>query len=167
MLNKISLFIILIFCCPGFLFAQEQVNLGDKIIGSTFKNLAKTFIASADINALKQNNINRLESMDEEKFNRHYAEAYEIIKNLPGELKYQYGISGNLSKQEAIELIRSVDKKSLYEMIDAVPDKTIALEFKQYLDQEKVRIQKSNIAQEISKFWNNVVNTASASPKQR
>jgi len=141
----------------GYLFAQEKVSIEDKIIGSTFKTLAMAFAVMADIDKLKKNNIEKLNKMDEEKFKRRYAKVYEVIKDLPLELKVSYGITEHMSKEQVIKNIESFDKKKIYETIDFIPDKIIATQFKQYLSEKQQEMRKSNLVEQINKFWNKMI----------
>ena len=145
-------------------FAQENISTADRIIGSTFKVLAKGFVEIADINKLK-NNIDRINKMSEDKFKKRYTEAYKVIKDLPPELKLRYGITEATTKEQIIKDIDSLDKSKIYEIIDSIPDEIIAKQFKQYLSEKKEEIQKSNIVEQINKFWNKMINNVSSRPK--
>jgi len=161
----LSLFLTLILCFKTTAFAQEKVVMEDKIIGSTFKALAKAFIVIADINKLKKNGIDKLNKMDEEKFQRRYAKVYEVIKDLPFRLKVSYGVTEHMTKEQAIKNIESLDKKKIYEIIDLVPDTIIANNFKQYLNKRKQVTQKSNIVEQINKFWNKMLEKINVSTR--
>ncbi|MDO8662992.1 MAG: hypothetical protein Q7K98_07240 [Candidatus Omnitrophota bacterium] len=168
MLKQVGLLLILNLCFQGLIFAEEKAKMEDGIIGSTFKVLAKTFVSVADINKIKKNNIDRLNKMKEEKFKKRYAEVYKVIKDLPVELKIRYGITETMTKEQAIRNIESPDKKIIYEMINSIPDAIIANQFKQYLSGKKQEIQKSNVVEQINKFWKNLIaktNMASPAPK--
>jgi hypothetical protein len=141
----------------SYLFAQEKVRIEDKIIGSMFKILAKTFVVTVDIDKLKKNNIEKLNKMDEEKFRRRYAKVYEVIKDLPPNFKVSYGITEHMSKEQVIKNIESFDKEKIYETIDSIPDKIIATQFKQYLSEKQQEIRKSNLVEQINKFWNKMI----------
>lgn len=165
MLKQIALILILSLCFQSFIFAAEKANLVDKIIGSTFKTLAKAFVLSADMNKLKKNNIDILNKMSEEKFKKRYSGVYKVLKDLPPKLKVEYGITETMSKEQAIKNTESLNKKKIYEIIDSIPDAIIAQQFKQYLNQKKQAIQKSNVVEQIKKFWNKIIGKASSSPK--
>lgn len=170
-MNKRSLVILLLaisLSSQNYVFAEEKASIEDKIIGSTFKALAKTFVAMADIDKLKKNNIDKLNKMDKEKFKKRYAEFYEVIKDLPVELKVAYGIGEAMAKEQAVRNIDSLNKKRIYEIVDSLPDTIITKQFKRYLSQTKQEIQKSNIVEKINKVWNKIVekvNTPSPAPK--
>lgn len=170
-MNKRSLVILLLaisLSSQNYVFAEEKASIEDKIIGSTFKALAKTFVAMADIDKLKKNNIDKLNKMDKEKFKKRYAEFYEVIKDLPVELKVAYGIGEAMAKEQAVRNIDSLNKKRIYEIVDSLPDIIITKQFKRYLSQTKQEIQKSNIVEKINKVWNKIVekvNTPSPAPK--
>ncbi|MCX5704624.1 MAG: hypothetical protein NTZ92_00915 [Candidatus Omnitrophica bacterium] len=154
---KVVLLLVIGLCFQSYTFAQEKISMEDKIIGSTFKTLAKTFVVMVDIDKLKKDNINKLNKMDKEKFIKRYAKAYEVIKDLPPELKISYGITENMPKEQAIKNIESFDKKNIYKLIDSIPDTIIAKQFKKYLSEKKEEVQKSSLVAQINKFWNKMV----------
>lgn len=141
----------------GRVFAQDKLGLDDRIIASTFKGLAKAFVASSDIKKLKKDGIAKLEKMDEEKFKARYRKVFAVIKNLPPMLRLQYGITENLPPQQAIVNIRLLDKNRIYEAIDAVPDAVIAAEFKRYLYQKEQGVKNSPTIESINKLWNRII----------
>lgn len=138
-------------------FAQEEVKVEDMIIGSIFKGLAKVYVTVTDMNKLKKDNIDKLNKMDMEKFQKRYAKIYEVIKAWPPTLKSNYRVTEHMTREQAIKNIESFDKKKIYEMIDAIPDTIITKQFKKYLSEEKQEMQKSNLAEQINKFWNKML----------
>lgn len=164
MLKQISLLLILTLCFEGLVFAQGQTSVEDKIIGSIFKVLAKTFVAVGDINKIKKDNIEVLSKMKEEKFNKRYAQVYNDIKDLPIELKVRYGIGEAMTKKQAIRNIEALDRQTIYEGIDSIPDTFIAHQFKQYLSEKKEEIQKSYVVEQINKFWKNIIEKVNPTP---
>jgi hypothetical protein len=141
----------------SYAFAQEKVSLQDKIIGSTFKTLARGFVAVVDINKFKRDSIKLINKKRPEKYKKEYAKVYEVLNELPPELKTKYGIVENMSKEQVIKNIESLDKKKAYVLIDSVPNAIIAKEFKKYLREKKQEVQESNLVKEINKFWNKAV----------
>jgi hypothetical protein len=162
MKKGVILWLVAALCFPSGLLAQENVSIEDRIIGATFKTLAKAFVAVTDINKLKKDNIDRLKKMDEDKFKRQYAKAYKVIKDLPPEFKVAYGITEHMAKEQAIKDIESLDKKKIYETIDSIPDTIIARQFKQYLSEKKQEMQKSNLVEQINSFWNKIIGKVNA-----
>ena len=138
-------------------FAKEKVSIEDMIIGSIFKSLAKAFVAVTDINKLKKDNIDKLNKMDTDKFRRRYAKVFEVIKDLPPELKSKYGVTVHMTKEQTIKNIESFDKETINETIDSIPDTIIVKQFKKYLSEKKQEIQKGKLAEQINKFWNKIV----------
>jgi len=158
--KQIILALSLALCFQGLVLAEEKVGVEDRIIGSTFKTLAKAFVLAVDINKLKKNNINKLNKMSEEKFSKRYAKAYAIIKDLPPKLKESYGITEAMTKETAIRNTESLDKNKIYEIIDSIPDEVIAKQFKQYLSDVKEDIGKSSAVEQINKLWNKIIGKA-------
>ena len=167
MLNKIILVLIINLSIQGFAFAQEKVRVEDRMIGSAFKALAKAFVMAVDIDRLKKDNADKLKKMNEAKFNKKYAAAFKVIKDLPPKLKADYGITESMTKERAIQNIESLDKKKVYEMIDSIPDEIIAGQFKQYLREKKEEIEKSGIVEQINKFWNKIIGKTVTPPAEK
>ena len=141
----------------SYAFAQEKVSLQDKVIGSTFKTLAKGFVAVVDMDKFKKDSIRQINKKRPDKYKKEYAKVYEVLKELPTELKIKYGIVENMSKEQLIKDIESLDKKKAYVLIDSIPSAIIAKEFKKYLHEKKQRVEESNFVKEINEFWNKVL----------
>lgn len=154
-------------CSQSCILAQDKVNTEDRIIGLTFKALAKAFVAIVDINKLKKSNIDKMMKMKEDKFNSKYAKVYEVIKDLPSELKAGYAVTEHMTKEQAIRNIKSLDKKKIYAMIDSIPDVIIAREFRQYLSKKKQEIQKNNVVGQINRFWAKMMEKVNISVKNK
>jgi ATP-dependent protease Clp ATPase subunit len=137
--------------------AEESVSLEDKVIGGTFKGLAKMYVATCDVNKLKKENIAVMNKMSDEKFNKRYARVYRVIRYMPDKLKSEYGIAENMSREQVIKNINSLDKDRMYEIVDAIPDTAIANEFKRYLDRKKQDIAKSNTFEQVNRFWSDML----------
>lgn len=156
-LTKITLLLMLGTCLHGFIYAQEDISMADKIIAITFKSLAKAYTATVDIDRLKEDGIDKIKKMNDEKFQRRYSQVYAALKDVPLFLKVKYGITKDMTKEQAIRSIKSADKKKIYEIIDSIPDKTICGQFKEYLNKNKQEIQRSNIIGQVNKIWNKMM----------
>jgi len=154
---RIILLIVISLGFQRYAFALEKVSLQDKAIGSTFKTLAKGFVAIMDIDKFKKDNISKVNKLNPDKYKRKYAKVYEVIKELPPTLKIKYGINEDMPREQLIKDIESLDKKKTYELIDSIPNTFIAKEFKKYLNKQKQVIQESNLVKEINGFWNKVL----------
>lgn len=137
----------------------EKTTLTDNIIGSAFKSLAKAFIATADIEKIKKNNAEKLKKMDEARFRKRYEKVYNIIKDCAS-LTEAYGLDKDLTKQQAIEKINSLDKKGACKIVDSVPNSLIANQFKLYLNEKKQEIEKSNLSLQIQRLWKKITSGA-------
>jgi hypothetical protein len=143
-------------CLHGLALAAENVTAQDRIVGGTFKTMAKAYIAASDIRQLKENNVKRIESMREDWFEKKYAEVYKVIKDLPPQLKKKYGIKEDMTKAQVIAVIRSLDKKQVYAIIDQVPDPMITEQFNAQFSQKEGDPQNS-LTDRIGSIWNKVV----------
>lgn len=144
-------------CLPNFIYAQENISMVDKIIAVTFKSLAKAYTATANIDKLKEDSIDKIKKINDDKFKRRYSQVYEALKDLPPFLMVKYGITKDMTKEQAIRNIKSVDRKKIYEIIDSLPDKAILDQFKQYLNKNMQQIQRSNIIEQVNKIWNKMI----------
>jgi Mg/Co/Ni transporter MgtE len=98
-----------------------------------------------------------MNKMSDEKFNKRYARVYRVIRYMPDKLKSEYGIAENMSREQVIKNINSLDKDRMYEIVDAIPDTAIANEFKRYLDRKKQDIAKSNTFEQVNRFWSDML----------
>lgn len=158
-MNKaVSIFFISIWflSCQNFALAQNAASTQDKIIAGTFKALAKTFVASVDINRVKLENIEKIRKMDEIKYKKRYAKAYLVLKDLPPELKRAYAIKEEMPKWQAIRNIYSLDKKTIYKIVDLAPDILIAAQFHEYLRKKKEDLGSFNLVTQINKIWKEI-----------
>lgn len=156
-MRKVLFLPVLILFLPGYVLAQNNSGVQDKLIGSTFKILAKSFVAVTDIDKLKEENIRKINKMDNDKFNKRYAKAYEVIKALPADIRVAYGIKEGMNKEAATGTIKLLNKDKIYKIIDTIPDKFIADQFRVYLSKKKQEIKNSNLVVQINMFWSNMM----------
>lgn len=156
-----AVFISVIFCCAGFVFAEEikqnkpdreEVAVEDKIISGTLKSMVKALIVIEDNTKL----VRRIQNMDEAKFRRRYNEFYKIASGSSG-ISASYGLKPNLTKEEAIGKLKSYNKQKMYTMIDSFSDRAVALSFKQYLRQRRQSLSGSNIVDKAGQAWNKLI----------
>jgi hypothetical protein len=152
-------------CFQGLALAAEPVTVQERFVGGTFKTMAKAYIATADIRQLKDKNIDRIENMRDDWFDKKYAEVYKVIKDLPLKLRTKYGIKDNMTKAQVIAVIRSLDKKQIYEIIDQVPDPMISEQFNAQFSQKDGNA-KEGLTDRIGKIWEDVVVKVNASPER-
>ncbi len=160
-IKAIFLLIISLFMAKN-VFAEAQNSIADKIIGSTFKGLAKAYIMVVDLKQFKKEKIALLQRMDENKCRKRYAKTYAVMSELPEELKNAYGIDENMNKGQVIKKINSLDKKKIYGIINGLPDGLIAKYFKEYLAKRKQEVQSGNIIAQVKDFWERVIENKSA-----
>ena len=126
----------------------------DQLIASTFKTLAKTFTMAIDLDSMKQKNMVKLTLMDDEKFKKKYRKIYPFIKDLTEDIRKQYGIEENMSKNQAIKNLSTLDKKSVYKLIDSVPTTVIVNIFKKNKSLANKDWKKNDTIGEIKLLWN-------------
>jgi Mg/Co/Ni transporter MgtE len=140
--------------------AEQNSALRERLIGGTFKNLAKTFVMVNDIEKIKGKNIAKIRKMDDEKFNKRRDEIYTILKDLPPSFKENYKISQDMTREQIIENINSLNKQKMNKIIDEIPDSFIASLFDQHMQQTKQNIMQGNIAEQIKDTWGRIVKKA-------
>lgn len=139
--------------------AQAAISPEDRIIAYTLKGIAKAFVAAVDLDKLKSKNIEKLNSMSEEKFNKQYVKAYKVIRECDA-LALRYGFREETGKNETIKKIEALDKEQIYVIIDAIPDQVITAQFKGYLVERKQDFEKLNIFEQITKAWPKIIQKA-------
>jgi hypothetical protein len=148
-------FITLLLCSFSFTAAfpsGEQLGLSDVMISLTFKGLAKAFVSFHK----KEDLVKKISDLDDVKFRRKYARAYQAIKGFPG-FSGTYGFKEGTTKEELIKKISSWDNRKMCEMIDAIPDTAIAAEFKRYLSVKTGKTQKTGTLEQASWVWDEVI----------
>lgn len=112
--------------------AKHRETLKEKFIGTFVKTFAKSYVATHNLEKFKEKNIKKLRKMDEAKFQRVYKKIYqEMIVDLPQSLKDMWGVSQEMTREKAIERIKAfTNKKEIYKMINAIPNKMIAQHYK-------------------------------------
>jgi hypothetical protein len=120
--------------------ANESAQV--KIIGYTFRLLAKGIVAASDINSLKAKNMEKLNKMSRESFHARYLDIYEHLYEVPFFTK-NYGLNKDTTKEEVMEKIKGLDKDKLYAAVDALPDTLIANEFNRFMFKNKQAVPNS------------------------
>ncbi len=156
-----------VFVCSGFIsspaFARvddasgaQNISFSDRVIGSTFKMLAKTFILAVDLEKLKKHNIAKLRAMDEQKFGRKYLPVYAVITQCPA-FQARYGLGREISREQLIKKITALNKQGCFWIIDSIPDDVIASQFREYLAEKKQEIKGNNLLEQIQQVWNKIM----------
>jgi len=146
-------------------YAATEPAADQQIISAVLKSLARAFIATADIEKIKRENIAKIERMRQDKFEVRRAKIMQAVKDMPAPIKEKYLLSENMSKDDAITAIYLLDKKRLYEIIDAAPDVMLARLFKEHVSRTSQQIQSSQLAIQIRKFWDNLIRNTAAAPR--
>ncbi len=98
--------------------------------------------------------------MNEAKFRKKFTEIYAIIKDLPISIKLECGIGEDMTKEQVVKEIGSLNKAAIYRLIDQIPDTFITSQFRNYLVRGKQEIQQNNLAAQISKVWDKMTSDA-------
>ena len=162
-LNFMKLTILFIFFCSIFFLsstkafsAQETLNPADRLIAASFKTLAKVYLTTVNFDRFKEDQIRHLEKMNEEKFQKHFKKVREVLKTIPLGIKQKYGFKDQMTRAQVIQRIDPLDKKTVYQMIDDIPESFIAFQFKQYLHDLKEDVKGSQILRKIQEFWSGI-----------
>ncbi|HAJ56601.1 MAG TPA: hypothetical protein DCL35_02400 [Candidatus Omnitrophica bacterium] len=130
----------------------------DKVIGTTFRGLARSFVAMTDINKLRESNIAKLEKMSDDKFSKKYTKVYAILKDLPEDVKHRYAITPAMTREQAIANMKNLDKKQTYKLIDVVPNMVIANAFyKNFKQESKNVVKKETMVERIKTIWQSMM----------
>jgi hypothetical protein len=159
------MFIVAAGLCQSIASAQ---TVQDRLISSTFKTLAKTYISTTDFNSLKKNTLARLTQLDTEAFHQKYPRTLQVISDSPA-LKKQFGLNPGMSVGQAMLFIRSLDKKKVSAMIDAVPDQVVARHVMEDMASATKSVNSKNIGDQVAAVWSNLQDrldrTAQRSPQ--
>jgi len=131
----------------------REATLEDKVISSTLKNLAKAFVMVIDLRSLKVTYIKKLEKMDDSKFLKKYAKTYPYIMNLPDYIKMRYGVANEMTREQAVENLKTIDKDEMYELIECIPDAVVADNFRSYFKKDAGSDGSKSSVQDIGQSW--------------
>lgn len=139
--------------------AQASEGMGDYAIASTIKILAKAYVQGSDIEALKRKHIRSLLKMSETKFQKRYAAIYDFLHDAPSSLRMRYGFKKQMSKIDAVTAINRLNRGSITQLIDEIPDMTVALYVRNYLSQT-YKTESQNLLQQVNDCWKKMVQKA-------
>lgn len=105
------------------------------IIISTFKTLAKAVVAS-DTTKFKESLKNKISAMDENSFYSYYQDFFEHLRECDFLIK-TYNLTKNLTREEAIKIINSLNNQKIFQIIDSLPSQTIFDELNRYAKKTK------------------------------
>lgn len=145
-------------------FAAEPSAAQAAVAGSTVKTLARAFVAAANLDEVKNNTIVKMGRMSPVTYRKQYAKHYQVLKDLPAGLKKKYGIVEDLSRVEMIKIIRSLDKKQVYTIIEAIPNVTIAREVEAYFHKEGKDAPEMSFTEKVQALWQDIVVDMSQKP---
>ncbi|MBF0331836.1 MAG: hypothetical protein HQL17_07850 [Candidatus Omnitrophica bacterium] len=156
-----------IFGAAGVVRAAEPVSAQTVLAGSTAKTLARAFIATANIEDVKNNSIEKLNRMGPANYGKQYAKYYRVIKDLPAALKTKYGFTQDLPKAKMIKIIRSLDKKQFYTIIEAVPNATIARVAGAYFNDGNPAVKDKSFIERVQMGWAEIMGDMASKPPAR
>jgi len=131
---------------------QEKEDNQTRLIALVFRIFAKGLVSVSDMEKLKKTAIERIDKMDKSAFHSWYMDFYEHVYDYPF-FTVKYGLYKELSKDEAIEKIKKLDKQQAYLIIDSLPDIVISNEFKRRFFKKQEQIPKGN---DITKFFDSM-----------
>jgi hypothetical protein len=129
-------------------YTRNERTVTTRIVGSLFRTTARTYIATSNIEELKNHAIDKINSMDDVSFHALYIDFYEDIYDY-NSLIINYDLDEDINKNEAIGIIRSMDKKKLYDIIDDTPDHIIVRVLEKHNRNNKVLKNKINPIEQI------------------
>ena len=130
--------------------ADGNFKLNERLIGFTFRNMARAFVLTQDLDKTKSDLVGKISKMNEEKFYSFYYDFYEHVYDLQF-LVNKYKLCEDMPRDEVIKAIKSLDKNVLYEVIDNIPDKIITREFNRYMRYAKKDGEDMNKLEQLSK----------------
>ncbi len=145
---------------PGKVCADGANELGDRAIAATIKTLAKAFVQTVDLEKFKAKHIRSLSKMTEEKFQKRYVEIYDVVKDIPAELRIKYGVTEHLDRTEAIRDIGHLDKTDLAQIIDGIPDQVVIKYVKIYIRKNVDQAKDQIFLQQIDSLWKKITQKA-------
>jgi hypothetical protein len=134
---------------------SQAQTVQDRLISSTFKALAKTYISTSDFNKLKENTLQCLAQIDTESFHQKYPRTLQLINDSPA-LTKQFGLRSDMSVAQARAFIKSLDKKKVSALIDAVPDQVVSRHVMEDISRASKSVNSKNIMDQVSAVWGNL-----------
>ncbi|MEE8317827.1 MAG: hypothetical protein V3S13_02830 [Candidatus Omnitrophota bacterium] len=136
----------------GILFFQNSASLEastikEKVVGKTIKTVVRITLLTTNIKKVKKKLVGKLEAIEDGEFKERYARFYELVKDLPPDIKATYEVAPNMTRDQMIKNIESVDKKEIYKIIRSISDKTTTELFEEYLrerDEAKILKKRSD-----------------------
>ncbi len=141
-------------CAAALIFPRGSFaqTMQERLISSAFKTLAKTYIAASDLEKLKRNTLAILEGLDTESFREKYPRTLQIVEESPV-LAKQFGLRPDMSVAQARSFVRSLNKKKVSMLIDAVPDTVVARHVAEDISGKKQTAASKNIADQAAAVW--------------
>lgn len=146
-LTCLVLIFLVVFCFGAY--AQEKPTLTDKVIGATFRTVMRVCIMTSNIDKLRANNVAKVKAMDDEAFVAKRNRVYDLVKDLPDNMKKEYAISPNMTRGEVVRAIGKLDKNRLQTIIDNLPDKALMRMFMKARGRKAV----TSGPNEVNSFW--------------
>ena len=141
---------------------KPKANAMDKIISSTLKVLAKTYVKTANLEDIKKKNIKKIERKSDEKFRVQFEKIYAEIKDTP--LEEILDLSPMATKEDVVKRINKLTKKEFYKVIDSIPDYLIGQKVKEYFDSHnKDGSDKRTTVKDVKSLWNRIISKVTPS----
>ncbi|MFA6384904.1 MAG: hypothetical protein WCY10_06010 [Candidatus Omnitrophota bacterium] len=127
----------------------------DRLVSSTFKTLAKTYITTADFKVLRDNTVKRLQQLDTNSFHQLYPRVLRIVDDAPV-LKKELGLRSDMTVSQAIAFVKSLDKKKSCAVVDMIPDRVVAYHVGQFMAEKTDPANSKNIAARVAAVWQHI-----------
>ena len=158
--HMIKILLAILLFLPGKVCADGVNELSDHAIAATVKTLAKAFVQTVDLEKFKAKHIRSLSKMTEEKFQKRYVEIYDVLKDIPAELRVKYGVTEHLDRTEAVKNIGHLDKTDLVQIINGIPDQAVIKHVKIYIKKNVDQAKDQIFLQQIDSLWKKITRKA-------
>ncbi len=147
-------FIMTVFCISSLLLPAgvRAQTLQERLISSTFKTLAKTYVSASDMEKLKKNTLESMAGLDTGEFRAKYPRTLQLIGESPA-LAKQFGLRPDMSVEQARSFVRSMNKKKACMVIDAAADGAVARHVLEDISRRAKAAGSNNIADQVSAVW--------------
>lgn len=136
--------------------AAQRSSLSARAAGMICRGLSKSFIAASDIEKMKKDAARKIAAMDTGRYRRYYADIYEHTEGWEY-LARAYNVRKDMPKDEALAIIRRLDKEKLYTLIATLPDDVVVRAYRRYTRLFGVQGEKTGDRRSMSAVINGMI----------